>query len=189
MRPPSILAMLGRLALWFAALGVDAQFEIRLVDSFGAVMDGSESLTGRVEVRYGGGAWGTVCDDYWTWYPQNADVVCGELFGTAAVTYDDSSYGFAEAASTVPIWVDNLRCGGGEASVYDCARNDWGTTNCYHSEDIHLTCEAVAVVADAPTPGPTPQPTWDCAKVVRVGTFDEANPRAPAPRDDDDDDV
>ncbi|KAH8094255.1 platelet-activating factor acetyltransferase [Aureococcus anophagefferens] len=76
-----------------AALGLAAAraaFEMRLVDQYGAVMDGSVSQTGRLEVRNppSSTTWGTVCDDYWNYYERNADVACDEL-GTAAVSYDD----------------------------------------------------------------------------------------------------
>ena len=50
--------------------GTEINYKVRLVD-------GNSSNEGRVEVQYNGGAWGTVCDDYWT--DENAEVVCRML--------------------------------------------------------------------------------------------------------------
>ena len=163
-----------------AALGLAAAraaFEIRLVDQYGAVMDGSVSQTGRLEVRNppSSTTWGTVCDDYWGFYWRNADIACDELFGTAAVSYDDYAPEFEAVSNSVPIYMDDVACEGTEPSLSLCAASAWGSENCNHYEDIHLTCEAVAAVA-APTPAPTPSPTVGCSRTIKVGTFDEANP-------------
>lgn len=38
-------------------------------------------------------------------------------------------------------WLDNLSCGGGENSLWECEGNAWGDENCSHSEDIGVICD------------------------------------------------
>ena len=48
--------------------------------------------------------------------------------------------GLGRAAGTVPIHLDNVRCSGSEARLFDCPANPIGTHNCAHSEDAGVRC-------------------------------------------------
>ncbi|XP_015777969.1 PREDICTED: deleted in malignant brain tumors 1 protein-like [Acropora digitifera] len=89
---------------------------------------------GRVEV-YHNATWGTVCDD--SWDINDAHVVCRQLgFSSAAYQYHGAHYGQGSGK----IWLDDLRCHGGEASLSSCPHRGWGSHNCDHSEDASVIC-------------------------------------------------
>ena len=58
----------------------------------------------------------------------------------------------APQRASIPIWLENVQCGGEEASLAECGHDGWGSTDCSHSEDIHLLC---AVPRRPPPPPPT----------------------------------
>lgn len=39
-----------------------------------------------------------------------------------------------------PIWLDDVHCSGGESSVGECRHNGWGDHDCYHLEDVAVSC-------------------------------------------------
>ncbi|KAK2556963.1 Deleted in malignant brain tumors 1 protein, partial [Acropora cervicornis] len=89
---------------------------------------------GRVEV-YHDGTWGTVCDDLWD--INDAHVVCRQLgFSSAAYQYHSAHYGQGSGR----IWLDDLKCHGGEASLSSCPHLAWGSHNCNHGEDASVIC-------------------------------------------------
>ena len=90
---------------------------------------------GRVEVYYSG-AWGTVCDDLWD--IKDAIVVCRELgFSRATSASGSARYG----EGTGNIWMDDVKCKGGEASLFNCEhRRVTGNSGCRHSEDAGVRC-------------------------------------------------
>ena len=101
---------------------------VRLVDPNGG------RFKGRVEIFHNG-QWGTVCDD--GFYGNAARVVCNQL-GYAGTPHALSRAPFGEG--TGPIWLDEVRCQGDEASLADCGHWDWGTGNCEHHEDVGVAC-------------------------------------------------
>ena len=95
--------------------------------------DGGASY-GRVEVCVNG-IWGTVCDDIWD--VNDANVVCRQLgFSSASSAPHSAAY----RQGSGPIWMENVVCHGGEASLLDCAHTGWGMHNCAHSEDASVVC-------------------------------------------------
>lgn len=90
---------------------------------------------GRVEVCFNG-IWGTVCDDKWD--NNDANVACRQLgFSSASSAPQSATYGQGSG----PIWMDNLNCQGGEASLLDCPHHGLGRHNCNHGEDASVVCQ------------------------------------------------
>ena len=97
-------------------------------------LNGGGGSYGRVEV-YNNGKWGTVCDDIWS--INHANVVCRELgFSGALSAPCCAAYG----EGLNPIWLDDVRCAGGETTLLDCSHLEWGTHNCGHYEDASVVC-------------------------------------------------
>jgi len=96
--------------------------------------DGETPYSGRVEI-YRNGVWGTVCDDYWDHNTNNAEVVCQQLgFGAGGIMNSDTTEG------TGPILMDDVECDNNQTSLFACSHNGFGYHNCYHFEDVGVTC-------------------------------------------------
>ncbi|KAB1273446.1 Soluble scavenger receptor cysteine-rich domain-containing protein SSC5D [Camelus dromedarius] len=96
---------------------------------------GPSRCSGRLEVWHAG-RWGTVCDD--SWDLRDTAVVCREL-GCGGPRQPDPAAGrFGWGAG--PIWLDDVRCTGTEASLANCPAAPWGKHNCAHNEDVGITC-------------------------------------------------
>ena len=92
---------------------------------------------GRVEVLHLG-VWGTVCDDGWG--VPNAAVACRQL-GRGLASFSgrwDGQAPYGEGAGG--IWLDDVGCSGTELSLEGCTHRDWGSNDCYHSEDVGICC-------------------------------------------------
>jgi len=114
--------------------------------------NGGTQFEGRVEVYYNG-EWGTVCDDNWDIVDAKCvtidsvlfvltlvhSVVCQELgYGGAIRAYTDSFFG--SGSSSMPIWLDEVRCTTRDRNLSECGHAGWGITDCFHSEDAGVAC-------------------------------------------------
>ncbi|XP_013395792.1 deleted in malignant brain tumors 1 protein-like [Lingula anatina] len=99
------------------------------------LVGGYSNREGRVEVYYNG-RWGTVCDDNFD--DNDARVICRMLgFGDRyAKAYQSACYGLGNGQ----IWLDDVRCSGGEHSISACGHYGWGRHDCSHSEDAGVSC-------------------------------------------------
>ena len=114
--------------------------DLRLVDGDLTDEDG-QLCEGRLEIYYNG-AWGTICDDYWT--KDDADVACRAL-GFVASVEDYNRYRtayFGPGTAEQEIVLDDLFCTGNESGLLECPSNHPGPGihNCRHSEDVSLRC-------------------------------------------------
>lgn len=95
--------------------------------------DGNGNFTGRVEVFYNG-EWGTVCSDEFDL--DDATVVCSQAgYGPPVDYWIDPSH-----RRHGRIWLDDLQCIGTESTLSECRSNNWGDTDCDHTQDIFVQC-------------------------------------------------
>ncbi|XP_067113829.1 scavenger receptor cysteine-rich domain-containing group B protein [Osmerus mordax] len=104
------------------------------------LVNGRHRCEGRVEVQHND-TWGTVCDDDWDMV--DANVVCRQLDCGLAMAVGSSSQ-FGQGAG--PILLDNVDCKGGETDLGQCGSLGWGIHNCYHYEDVSVTCKDTSVL-------------------------------------------
>ena len=99
------------------------------------LVGGATPSEGRVEI-YINGQWGTVCDDYFTWY--EGGVVCRQLNYTGVIRVAPrGEFGVGRG----PIWLDNVYCPvGDESYITQCMHLEYGVHNCDHSEDVGVVC-------------------------------------------------
>ena len=46
-----------------------------------------------------------------------------------------------------PIWLDEIRCNGTEASIFDCQHNNFGMHDCNHTEDVGINCNGSYILS------------------------------------------
>lgn len=79
---------------------------------------------------------GTVCDDYFT--DIEAGVVCRMMGYRTGVATEGGYFGPGSGM----ILLDSVRCQGTERSLSQCRNDGWGISNCEHSEDVGVICDA-----------------------------------------------
>ncbi|XP_019848942.1 PREDICTED: deleted in malignant brain tumors 1 protein-like [Amphimedon queenslandica] len=89
------------------------------------ITDGLIENEGRLEVCVGG-VWGSVCDDGWD--KTDAHVVCQQL-GFSELE-PEAYYGSTFGVSTGPIVYSNVKCGGWETSLNECAKTNYINFTC-----------------------------------------------------------
>ena len=94
--------------------------------------DGTEH-SGRLEIFHDG-QWGTVCDDYFG--AADVAVACRQLGYTKGTINHENIYPFG----TGPIWLDDVACTGSEFALSECRHRAYGANNCFHYEDMEITC-------------------------------------------------
>ena len=135
---------------------------------------GAGDHEGRVEVFHSG-RWGTVCDDYWD--NKDADVAC-RMAGYGAGSVEDAGR-FRRAhfgeGTLGKIWLDNLRCTGGEESLFDCPRARGiavGEHNCRARENVGVRCLVTGETAPPRVEGielnAPPGGSWNAGETVEV---------------------
>ncbi len=146
--------------------------EVRLVGGDGA-------WEGRVEI-YHAGEWGGVCFNGWSL--ADAAVVCRQAgFGLAMEAIIGTRYGAGAGA----IWMDQVRCAGGEERLADCPFLGWGRHACDHNREAAVVCDddgdgdGVGDRTDN-CPGLVNDNQWDADG---DGVGDACDPDAPAPGD------
>ena len=99
------------------------------------LVGGAAPSEGRVEI-FINDQWGTICDDYFTWY--EGGVVCRQLNYTGIIRVAPrGEFGVGRG----PIWLDNVYCPvGDESYITQCMHLEYGVHNCDHSEDVGVVC-------------------------------------------------
>ncbi|XP_045151930.1 antigen WC1.1-like [Echinops telfairi] len=108
---------------------------------------GDTQCSGRVEIWHSG-SWGTVCDDSWSL--AEAQVVCQQLGCGSAL---EALHGAAFGPGNGSIWLDNVQCRGRESSLWACAAQPWGPSNCKHEEDAGVRCSGERTASPSTTKG------------------------------------
>jgi len=60
-------------------------------------------------------------------------------------------------SKSMPTWMDDVDCSGGEGKLADCSFKGWGRENCGHSEDVILTCAAAEAAGSVPVTEAEPE--------------------------------
>ncbi|XP_066492488.1 scavenger receptor cysteine-rich domain-containing group B protein [Tiliqua scincoides] len=144
-----ILPTLGHLLFLFPTVGGSAAAQVPISEV--RLVNGRSRCQGRVEIFYNN-TWGTVCDDDWDIV--DANIVCRQL-GCGHAIAMPATLSFGQGRG--PIFLDNVDCKGREAALSECSSHGWGIHNCYHYEDVAVTCNELMPTQAAR--GPTSRTT------------------------------
>ena len=92
--------------------------------------------SGRVEVRFASGNWGTICDDGFN--DTEASVICNMLGYPYGVSVAEAFINFGSGRGA--IYMDDVNCVGNETSILACQHRGWARHNCNHREDAGVIC-------------------------------------------------
>ncbi|XP_056308705.1 deleted in malignant brain tumors 1 protein [Danio aesculapii] len=81
------------------------------------------------------GEWGSMCDDNWDM--NDAAVVCRQLQCGSAISAPHSA-AFGQGSGS--IWLDEVKCTGGEGNLIQCSHNGLGKHNCQYRKDAGVVC-------------------------------------------------
>jgi len=75
-------------------------------------------------------------------------------FASSTRRYGGRFIGHRYGAGTGFIWMDDVRCTGSETSIAQCRHRGWGSHNCWHLEDVSISCNTgiVAICLQFRTP-------------------------------------
>ena len=143
-------------ATTYSGRGLTGQALDTLTVSFAVVqqpkpirLQGGTVNEGRLEIFHDG-RWGTVCDDYF--YASAVTVACRQLGFSGGHRLTDS---LSVSPGSGPIWLDDVNCTGSESALGQCPHSGFGTHNCYHFEDVILSCGPLVEIV---TPSTIPVP-------------------------------
>ena len=99
---------------------------------------------GYVEVRYDG-RWGTICDNVFADTQNGAKVVCRMMGYTDGVYAEAYKQKELAAKRKRIVWLDNVKCNGGEDSIFKCDHKPIREHDCRvgdhpHNQDIGVRC-------------------------------------------------
>ncbi|XP_078056747.1 scavenger receptor cysteine-rich domain-containing protein DMBT1-like isoform X3 [Mustelus asterias] len=106
---------------------------------------GNNNCSGRLEVLCNR-AWGTVCDD--SWDMNDASVVCRQLGCGSAL---EAAGGAAFGQGNGPVWLDEVKCTGSEAFLFDCPSSSLAQADCDHKEDASVICSGPELSPTSPS--------------------------------------
>ena len=95
------------------------------------------SSSGRLELSYNNGDWGTVCSRQWTL--TDSDVACRMIGFNSAISMGGASrYG----QGVGDILLDNVTCYGNERTLLDCPHSAFNSVvqDCRHEDDVGINC-------------------------------------------------
>ncbi|XP_069054178.1 antigen WC1.1-like [Lepisosteus oculatus] len=113
------------------------------------LVNGSDSCSGRVELQWLFGDWGTVCDQYWDL--RDASVLCQQLGCGEAVAAPGQAW-FGQGSG--PVRADVFECRGNESHLSHCTVSSWGRAGCSHGQDAGVICSGFlsSAVSSSKTP-------------------------------------
>lgn len=132
------------------------------------LVNGNDAKSGLLEVTRNGIV-GAICDD--NFGDNEAKVACAHL--KIPGRWRKEPAGTFKAPNGLVMWLQDIKCTGSEASLFDCAVKNWGKTFCEVKEAVNLRCGVPEPATQPPkktTTAPVVKPaSGNCGK--RIGRF------------------